>query len=155
MPAVSVLNLPYVDHSNEKSSVAWNVLELNALNYGAIVLDGNDVRTAISAISLCNESNLTVSAIVHAANGAIPADVHAQRELALRVFYTDNVNGRKGHLSIPGPDLTLLQLAGDEVGLADNSVMEDLVVVMSAGKVVSRDGNFITVTGARIVGRNS
>jgi hypothetical protein len=69
---------------------------------------------------------------------------------------TDDVNGKKSHFTIPGPDLTNLTIpaGGDLVTLADASIMADLVTAIEAN-VESEDNNAVTVTRAVIVGRNN
>jgi hypothetical protein len=148
------VDLAYVDFSGETSRVGVYMADFNAANLTGQGVAANLVRVAISNITLCNEANMTASLLLHTASGAAPTDPNAQRELGVEVFYTDSTNGRKGRFTIPGPDLTLLQLAKDEVVLADSGVMAALVTAIQTN-LVSRDQNAITVTGARLEGRHN
>lgn len=142
-----------IDRSNEKTSTGFWGPTLTALNFTGELAKADAVRVAAAAISLCNESALTANVIVHNASPVTPSSPFAQRELLVKVYYVDTVNGRKGTTSIPGPDLSLLTLSGDEVLLADGDVMEAFVTALE--DTLSRDGNAITVTRAVVMGRNS
>lgn len=152
---VSTVHLNLIDYSGEKSRTQFYVQTIDATTYVADAAFANAIRTAIETISLCNEVDLSFSGEFHTANGAAPTNPNAQREIAIEVTYVDNTNGRKGRLTIPGPDLSLLTLAGDNVALSDgvSGPMTTLVAALQAG-ALSRDSHAITVTGARVVGRN-
>ena len=108
------------------------------------------------AITLCTTAGNGLTQQLGADSDSVPADAFAQRELGLRVFLVDDVNGRKSHFTIPGPDLDALTIfAGtDLVDIADASVMADLVVSVEAG-ALSADDNAVTVIRAAIVGRRN
>jgi len=75
----------------------------------------------------------------------------------LRIFYEDAVANKRHHFTIPGPDLTITDLLNpgtDKVELDANSEMINLVIALEA-ECLSPAGNAITVTRARVVGRNS
>jgi len=86
----------------------------------------------------------------------VPSDNFAQREIGLRVFLTDDVNGRKSHFTIPGPDLEALTILDgtDFVDLADAGIMATLVAAVEAD-AQSVDGNAVSVQRAVIVGRRN
>jgi hypothetical protein len=154
MPAVLPVSLNQIDYSGEATRTKFYGLAIDATNYAAVSADAAEMRLGIEGISLCNETSMTGSVVLHAASGTLPTSLYAQRELAMKVFYVDNVNGRKGDLTIPGPDMTLLTLTKDEVSLTTGTEMIALVAAIN-GHAFSRDGNAITVTGARIIGRNN
>lgn len=149
----------FIDHSREKSSTALFLPTITAANFDAVT--GNTIaenvgalRLAIAAITLCNFTNTRVVAVEYPENDVTPADPYAQRETGLRVFMTDTVTGEKSHMTIPGPNLTLLaQVGTDEV---DPSAATWLTLVGAIeAEARSKDGNVLEVTSGRIVGRNS
>lgn len=148
------ISLSLIDNSGEGTRMQWYGETLTAANLIANTALHNAIRVAAEAITLCNELALNASLVFHSASGVVPANQFAQRELAIKVFYVDTVNNRKGNTSIPGPDLSALQLVGDEVNLADSGIMAAFVTAFEAG-AVSRDGNPIVVTSARVTGRYS
>jgi hypothetical protein len=151
MPTPISLNL--VDYSNEPSSVKFYGVTLDATNYAAVAADALAVRLGIEGVSLLNEKSMTASIPLHTASGVAPSDVLAQREWVMRVYFTDNVNGKRGTMTIPGPDTSLLTIVGDEVSLTTGTEMTALVDALN-GHAFSQDGNAITVTRAVITGRN-
>jgi len=147
------ITLSMIDYSGEPTRTSWHSPTLTAANLVAQTAIQDAIRLAIEAISLCNEDKLTAALVMHSATPTRPTNPNAQRELAVKVFYVDNVNGRTGTMTIPGPNLTALTLVNDEVVLADGDVMADFVTAFEFAN--SRDGNNITVTAARLVGRNN
>lgn len=151
-------NFTYRDHGSEIGSLALHVDEISAggADYDTIVAAIGDIAADILAITLCTEAGNGLTQALDADSDNVPGDAFAQRELGLRVFLVDDVNGRKSHFTIPGPDLDALTIfAGtDLVDIADASVMADLVVSVEAG-AISADGNAVTVLRAVIVGRRN
>lgn len=151
---LSPVSLNQVDYSNEGTRSSWNVAEITGATYVAVVALAEAVRTAIQAISLCNEKDFTATLVLHSSDGVPPSNVYAQRELAIRVFYRDTVTGRAGSITIPGPDLTVVTLTGDEVLIEDGDVMEDFKTAFELS-AKSLDENAVVLTRAVLVGRNS
>lgn len=151
-------NFRYRDHSSEIGSLSLHFAEISAggLDYDAIVLAMSDVETAITAITLCDEAGYGYTDILAGDLDTVPSSEYAQRELGLRVFLVDDVNGRKSHFTVPGPDLANLTiLAGtDFVDLADAGIMAAVVTEVEAG-CLSADGNAVSVLRAVIVGRRN
>lgn len=148
----------YRDHGSEIGSLSLNVAEISAggADYDAILVQVAALESEIMAITLCETAGSHILQEVEPDSDAVPVSAFAQREIGLRVFLVDDVNGRKSHFTIPGPDLAdLVIFAGtDLVDLDDAGVMADLVVTVEDG-VLSQDGNAVTVTRAVIVGRRN
>lgn len=151
---LSTVSLNQVDYSNEATRSTWHTAEINGASYAAVATLAEAVRTALQAISLCNEKDFTATIFIHQSDGTPPSNVYAQRELAVRVFYKDTVTGRAGSITIPGPDLSLLTLAGDEVLIEDGDVMEDFKTAFELS-AKSLDANSVVLTRAILTGRNS
>ena len=151
-------NFTYRDHGSEIGSLSLHVLDIAAggAGYDALVTAIAAIESEIMAITLCTTAGNGLTQQLGADSDSVPADAFAQRELGLRVFLVDDVNGRKSHFTIPGPDLDALTIfAGtDLVDIADASVMADLVVSVEAG-ALSADDNAVTVIRAAIVGRRN
>lgn len=156
MPASVTMNM--IGFSGERSRVTIGLPVLTGANYDDVTGNGATdsvglLRLAIGAVSLLNFESLAVAAITHPDAGGLPTDPFAQREVGLRVFYTDDVTSKKYHFTIPGPDLDALAQAGtDVVDHTSNATAIALVTALEA-EARSPDGNAITVTGMRIVGR--
>lgn len=83
---------------------------------------------------------------------AQPASQYAQRETKYLVTYTDDVNGRIGQIEIPTADLTLLASGGDVADATDAAVIAFVGALEAYGE--TRDGNALSVSSIRHVGRN-
>lgn len=148
------VKLGLIDNSEEVTHSAFYLEALDATNFAAINTAAGVVRLAIEAITLLNETRMTATLELHSASPVPPTDHFAQRELNLRLYYVDSV-GEKGYISIPGPDAALLNIGKhDVVDIATGAQMIALVIAVEAD-CKSRFGNSITVTGARLVGRNN
>jgi len=147
-----------IGFSGERSSVRIGLPLLTGANYDDVTGNGATdnvgvLRIAIGAISLLNFENIVVSAVTHPDTGGLPASPNAQREIGLRVFYTDDVTAKKYHITIPGPDLSLVAQAGTDV--VDHTSNAAAIAFVTAFESAARsvDDNAVTVTGMRIVGR--
>jgi hypothetical protein len=151
-------NYTYRDHGSEIGSMSLHVAEIAAggANYDAILTAVALIETDIIALSLCTTAGNGITQELEADSDAVPSDAFAQRELGLRCFLVDDVNGRKSHFTVPGPDLDALTIfAGtDLVDLEDAGVMANLVSSVEAG-ALSADGNAVTMLRAVIVGRRN
>ena len=146
------------DHSNELSQIqlGFDVMVAGGANFDTTIASMTAVFDEIETVSLCDSAGYGFRDQIGADPSTIPASNLAQRESGLRVFMTDDVNGKKSHFTIPGPDLANLTIpaGGDLVTLADASIMADLVTAIEAN-VESEDDNAVTVTRAVIIGRNN
>lgn len=136
----------YADYDGERSSVSINIDSL---------ANEASVRSAVEGVSIGVLQQVTKVDSITQISSDNASSQWAQREVGLRVYLSDDVNGESGYVTIPCPDLDTLTLdtAGD-VTLADASVMAALVTALETyGE--SRDGNAVTVVRASIVGRNN
>lgn len=137
----------YLDRSGEKSNMKVHyddaAVDL-ATKLAALV-------TAANTLSLMVEqaTNMTtVNVITNARVGA------GQREGKYLVEYQDNTNLNKGSFTIPGrDDNTYTTEPGTDYYDLTTTDLAALVTAVQA-VVVSPDGNAITVTGIKSVGRN-
>lgn len=151
-------NHTYRDYGSEIGSLALYVDDISAggADYDTIVAAIATIETAIIAVTLCTTAGTSITQQLGADSDAVPSSEYAQRELGLRVFLVDDVNGRKSHFTVPGPNLAGLTIfAGtDLVDIADAGIMAALVTAVEAG-AESKDGNAVTVLRAVIVGRRN
>jgi hypothetical protein len=151
-------NYTYRDHGSEIGSLSLHVADISVggADYDALITKMEALESEILAITLCTSAGHGFTQIIAGDSDAVPVSAFAQREIGLRVFLVDDVNGRKSHFTIPGPDLAdLVIFAGtDLVDLEDAGVMSDLVTTVEAS-ALSADGNAVTVLRAVIVGRRN
>lgn len=148
-----------LDHSNEKTSVQVYFPEIDSDggNWADLFTGlGNSydlVKTAIAAVSDLNFTRSTASVVVDESSPSIPSATTAQREVAVRIHYSDTVTNGKFRFDIPGPATAFIPTGTDEYDLSNIGVAA-LIAVLEAN-LVSPDGNAITVNSMRFVGRNS
>jgi hypothetical protein len=150
------MHVTYTDYSNEQSNIKLPFGQVTAggAEWDGIIAGMSAVRSAIDAITLCDESKAAFYE-VQAEGLDIPTNPEAQREKGLRVFYVDDSNNRKFNFTIPGPDLSALELVqGTDIVPLTGTLMAALVTQLES-ELVSPDGNTITVYKATVVGRRS
>lgn len=160
MPAVSRVNVEFVDHSDERTSSKFWVEALTDANFDTLFdpVTGKVslIQGAMVVASQCAHAKTNLSYTSDTSAGTPPAGVHAQREIAIRIGFRDTVNSRTGHWTVPGPIDALYPptgVKGDIVAL-DNAALVILLAVLTAN-ALSEDGNAVTVYEARLVGRNN
>jgi len=141
MPAK--INLQIRDNSGETSNLGI---------YMGDIANALAMQTALDPLTGGVIASRSEVSSISQLSGANPVDQNQQREMALRVFYTDDVTGSLHFISIPSPQLDALTLAGDAVSLADAGIMAAFVTEFELHGV-SPAGNAVTVTRAQIVGR--
>jgi hypothetical protein len=151
-------NWSYRDKSGEISTVELNIADVSAggADFDAVVTSLEALGGAIFAVTNCYQaSEMFRQAVGDIKNPLTPTNVFAQRESALRVFYSDDVTGEVYHISIPGPDW-------DEIVLEPNTDLADLtdepvatLIVAMEANALSSVGNAITVLRAVQVGRHN
>jgi len=149
-----------IDNSGEGASVTFYLPDVTPANYADITGNGptdnvGALRLAVAGISLANSTRHTVTTEVYPEAGTLPSSPWAQREIKLLVQFVDTVNSKKGTVSIPAPDLSILAQPGTDVVDHVSNVAAAAFVAAFEANAVSQDGNPITVTGMRIIGRNS
>lgn len=150
------MQLTYNDRSNEKSTLSLHFPQIAAGggNFDAVIASMNAVETEIDAITLCDNSKQAFYDTLSSGED-IPTSPWAQRELGVRVFYVDDVNGDKAHFTIPGPDLANLDVVAGTDVLDLTGTLEAALVTAFEANVVSRDGNAVSITRMVIVGRRN
>ena len=96
----------YRDKSDEISTVELTIADVSAggADFDTVMADVAALGAAILASTECIQAREMFNQAVDVKNPATPTDVLAQRESALRIFYSDNTTGEVYHISIPGPD---------------------------------------------------
>ena len=153
----SVYRPTFIDHSGEKPSTQIYLPALSSANFDGVAGNGvgdnvGDLRLAIAAVTLCNFVKHQVTGVVYTDLNVKPANAQAQAEIRLRIDYTDDVNGRSGYFTIPGPNLALFAQSGSDIIDPDEVAVAALFAAVEAN-AVSRDDNPITVQQGVIVGR--
>lgn len=153
---MSLATIQFLDFSGEKSSVAFNLVTPSGATYDWDALEAtlDTIGDAIEAICLCTRGPENIR--VEAAPGSVtlPTDEEAQRELALRIFYHDDTSNKKYHVSIPGPDLAQMAVAGQDVVDFSAGAMATLLAALESD-MLSPEGNAIVVDKGVIVGRRN
>lgn len=153
---MSLANIQWLDHSGEKSSTAFNVATPSGAAYDwdalAAIVDG--IIDVFEDVCLCTRGPESVRVELAAGAVTYPASEDAQREAGLRIFYHDTTTNKKYHLTIPGPDKSLMAVAGtDRVDWAGTE-MAALETAFEAN-VLSPEGNAVSIDGGRLVGRRN
>jgi hypothetical protein len=148
----------YRDRSDEISGVELTIADVSAggADFDAVVASLEALGGAIFAVTNCYQAREMFSQSVgDVKNPLTPTNQFAQRESALRVFYSDDVTGEVYHISIPGPDWDSVDLLPntDLADLADEPVAA-LVTAIEAN-ALSPVGNAISVLRAVQVGRHN
>ena len=145
----------YRDRSDEFSTVELTVADVipTGSNWDAVLAEVAGLGAAILAVTDCVQAREFFNQAVDVKDPTTPADVMANRESALRIFYADDVTGEVYHISIPGPDW-------DTVDLLPNTDLADMtdeplatLVSQIESDALSPAGNAVTVLRAVQVGR--
>jgi len=147
-----------IDYSGERTSTKMNVedLEGDGSNMAAVLTSIGLLQTALLLATDLNHVSTTFTMTTDTTTATPPSTATAQREIAVRIKYVDDVTNEAGSFTVGGPAVTFYPpqgVPGDYIPL-DNAVFEAFITVIEAN-VVSRAGNAITVVEGRLVGRNS
>lgn len=152
----SQFSLSLMDFSGEKSVVQWSGPEITGVAFDVTTWKSemDAIADAIMLLTDCTRGKEGLSSVVADGSEVLPAIATAQREVGLRVFYQDDVTGKKYHLTIPGPQVEDYPDAGtDELDITAG----DLASFVSdfETNAESEAGNAVTVYSARLVGRRN
>lgn len=146
------------DRSDEYSAVAFPIAEPagDGSDYATILSDVGAIETAIGALTLCTIAKERMSVNESSPDDTRPSSAYAQRELGLRLFWQETGgNFKKGHLTIAGPDLALIETPGsDDVDLAGITAVNTLVGLLEAN-MLSPNGESVEFYRGVIVGRRN
>ena len=158
--AATKVHFGYIDHSAESTRTQLYVAELESdgSNFPNVFDPSpsgsvDNLRLALDTVTKLNETNVTASLLAHEAVGSIPADATAQREIAARMTYVDNVTGKKYRFDIPAPDDAFVPTGTDDINMAA-AVWVTFKGLFEAN-AVSPDGNAVTLQSGKLVGRRS
>lgn len=152
---VSFLSQSLADYSDEKSSWAVPVTTLTAANLVAQTALHDALIAAVADITLMSsvKEETVAKRTLHA--GAVPSDVHAQRENKWLVRYTGDANFKKYSVEIPGADLSLLSTA-PQTDFMDSASAEYIAFVAAFEAAVKSPDDAtetVTVQSIQFVGR--
>ena len=142
------------DHSDELSSVAFPIAAVDETTW---VLTNTRIAALQAAVAAATTGNIafrTLTAFREVVDDNRPLNPYAQREIGLRLFYSDDVTGKKYHLTIPAPDLIVMSQGGTDLIDLTGSLADPIVAAMQT-LMVSEDGNTVTVYKGLIVGRRN
>lgn len=146
------------DRSDEYSAVQFPIAEPagDGSDYATILADIGAIETAIGALTLCTIARERMTVNESNPDDSRPSSAYAQRELGLRLFWQETGgNFKKGHLTIAGPDLALIETPGsDLVDLAGVTVVNTLVGLLEAN-MLSPNGQSVEFYRGVIVGRKN
>lgn len=153
---MSLATIQYLDYSGEKSNVSFNVPTPSGASYdwASLAAQVDAVGDAIDAVCLCTRGPDSLNVKIQDGSVAFPSDENAQREAGLRIFYHDTVNNKKYHVTIPGPDKSLMAVQGTDVVDWAGTEMAALETAFEAN-VLSPDGNAVQIDLGRLVGRRN
>ena len=142
------------DHSDEYSGVTFPIPPIDESNWVAVDTQIAALQAAVAAATTGNIARRSLNAYNVHVDDTRPANPYAQREIGLRLFYLDTVNGKKYHLTIHVPDLIVMSQGGtDEIDLT-GSLADPIVAAMQA-LMETPDGNPVQVYRGLIVGRRN
>ena len=151
----SQVNFTIRDHSDEYSSIGFNIEDVDETSWVATNTTIGVIQAALAALTTGSIARRQLVASNVPVDDTRPANPYAQRETGLRLFYQDDVTSKKYHITVPAPDLTLVASGGtDEVDLSGVAVVNALVTALEPF-MLSPDGNAITFYRGVIVGRRS
>lgn len=160
MGAFPVTTFGFIDYGGESARVAFHspvLTDANVMDYTTTTVGTplNFLKLAIDALTLLNETQISVGAKNIVSSGTLPTDQNAQREQGLLIKYIDTSNNKKYRFTIPGVDRSLVAQPGtDVVDFANNAYVAALVGAFENG-YVSELGNPVQVYAASLVGRNN
>lgn len=156
------VRISWVDHSGEKTSQVLHfpaIVNSNAAgNIEGLATDVTGsydiMKAGLIAITRLNHLNARMGLKLDQSVESLPADQMAQREMAVRWSYVDDVTGQKYRFDTAGPVDALIQSGTDVIDIVANAAALAFVALFEAN-CVSPLGNAVTMTGARLVGRRS
>jgi hypothetical protein len=150
----SRLALKFIDWSGEPSSIGlhFEAPSGGAYDIDALLVDFGEVSAAIEDLTDCPLDSENYLVGISVGDGSPAAVATAQRENGIRVFYTDSVEGKKYHFTIPGPEVAEYPEQGSDVVPLDGTHMAALVTAFELN-CLSELGNAVVITKARFIGR--
>lgn len=154
------IRVGWLDHSNERTTTQFYFPEIAAdgTNYPTLFAPATGkydlMKAALVLITKLNHTKTTGAIQVDQSVESVPADATAQREMAIRWQYVDDVTGKKYRFDTPAPVDALIQSGTDVIDIVANVPAAAFVADFEAN-CVSPDGNAVTMYAARLVGRRN
>lgn len=146
------------DRSDEYSPVSFSIAEPagDGSDLSDVISDVAAIQAAIAALTLCTVARKAMRIQQASVDDTRPSSAYAQREIGLRLFWQETGGGfKKGHLTIAGPDLALIETPGsDLVDLAGVTAVNTLVGLLETG-MLSPNGQNVEFYKGVIVGRKN
>lgn len=151
---VSRYSMKFIDWSGEVSNVGlyFEAPSGAAYDIAALLQDFDDLGTAIEDLTDCPLDSESYLVGIVAGDGTPAAVATAQREMGIRIFYSDSVTGKKYHFTVPGPEVAEYPDQGSDVVPLDGTHMAALVTAFELN-CLSDVGNAVVITKARFIGR--
>ena len=145
----------YRDRSDEISNVELTIADVSAggADFDAVMANVAGLGAAILAVTECVQAREVFNQAVDVKDPTTPTDVHAQRESAMRIFYSDDVTGTVYHVSIPGPDWDTVDLLPNTDIVDPSQAPYSTLLSQIESDALSPVGNAVTVLRAVQVGR--
>ena len=150
----SSVTFKVIDFSGEYSPFTLPIPAVDETSWVATDTAVGTIQTALIALTKGNIARRSLNAYNVHVNDTFPTDPMAQREVGLRLFYKDTVNGEKFHVTVPAPDLDLIAEEGSDNVDMTLSVVAALTTAIEA-VAVSKYGNAIEFYRGTIVGRRN
>lgn len=142
------------DYSNELSSFGVNSVAVTEVNLSAQLTAAAVLVAAVTDLTIGVITKQTMQLVPYETTGT-PTSPYAQREMKWLVSYRGDESGKLFQIEIAAPDITGNVVPNSDI--ADLS-SADWVAFISAFEAFVRspddDTETVTVTGARLVGRN-
>ena len=135
----------------KSSDTSVHTADLNAGNIAAQLALAAALTAALEAVVLGNTGSQEVLATSTTVAKSPSADTGAQRELKWLVSFVDAVNGRGGNFTVPTADPAQLGADGEQMA---TGALRTAVVDAVEDYVLSVNGNAVTVTSIKLVGRS-
>jgi len=147
-----------IDHSGEMTkTVVWlEDIAGDGSNWADILVSVGLMEAALLVATECNHVSTVINYETGNTPAVPPAEVIAQREIAIRVKMVDVSTGDYTSFTVPGPAEGFYPptgVKGDYIPLS-NAIFAALILVLEAN-LVSPDGNAVEVVEGRLIGRNS
>jgi len=146
----------FQDFSGEKSTVAFETDDVNAGNIAAISSLNGALTTALQGITAGNINKRRFLADDAVVTAGAPGSAIAQRELKWLLNLVDSVTGEVIHREVPTADVsdTTLLVAGTDLADMADAAWVSMASAIDGNYNNPKTGNSLTLTGARLVGRN-
>lgn len=147
-------NFTIRDYSNELSSFGVISVTGNAGNLAAETAAAAALSSAVENLTIGHLDKYTYQ-IFLLDNPITPSNVYAQREVKWLVSYVGDTSGKNYSIEIAAPDLTGNIVANSDMADLGSTDWAAFVTAFEAFARAPDNGTeTVTVTGARVVGRN-